>query len=80
MTPLDREGFVELVSKAVGNPGYRDNVIAMFDALLAAERERCKQVFIWRDGQPYYDTANQIPMEIPKRVKRKIAAAWRKEA
>ena len=44
-------------------------------ALLAVERERFKDIFIWRDGEPYYYTRNGMPMEIPERIIKKIKAA-----
>ena len=55
----------------------RKNMIADLAALLAAEREAFKDVFIWRDGEPYYYTRNGMPMEIPERIIRKIKAAIR---
>ena len=48
--------------------------------VLAGEREAFKDIFIWRDGEPYYYTRHGMPMEIPERIIKKIKAAIRQGA
>ena len=53
----------------------RDKMLADLAALLAAEREKVlHSLFVWRDGEPYYLTALDMPMAMPRRILKKIAA------
>ena len=50
--------------------------VKVFTTYRKAVVEACrKEWFVWRDGVPYYLTANDMPMEIPRKVRKRIAQA-----
>jgi hypothetical protein len=80
---IARTRALELGREVVERGGHDTNraqFLRMVDRAIESAREPVSQgdvvawrdVFLWKDGKPYYRTANGIPQEIPRALERQI--------